>query len=232
MFTISGQTINDGPPPTGSARLLKMGLYISISPVTPASGGEYICLAKVNNAEMIRIYNLTVGNIPFSFFKLIYKTTKPLNMIKEISFLLADPVHTIIKASGGFDVSLPCYFPSSRPVLGNALWFKESIGGERKELHPEDDSGNEEKLVLLYPEDHDQTIVLKQANAEDAGIYSCETVEGENLHTIHLFVKGILCFILFNQEKTKWDQISFNKSVLAISSKISQILQRNSKKLK
>ncbi|XP_013868646.1 plasma protease C1 inhibitor [Austrofundulus limnaeus] len=159
-WTFNGQTIKASPPPTGSARLIKKGLYVSISPVTPASGGEYMCLASMNDAEMIRIFNLTV-----------------------------DPVHSIIKASGGFDVSLPCYLPSSRPILGNALWFKETIGGKRIQLRLEDDSGNEEKLVLVYPDDHDQTIILKRANAEDSGIYSCESAEGENLHTIHLFVK-------------------------------------------
>ncbi|XP_017272100.1 plasma protease C1 inhibitor [Kryptolebias marmoratus] len=159
-WTFNGQTIQAAPPTSGSAQVIKEGLYISISPVTPASEGEYVCLAKVNNVEVIKTYNLTVYS-----------------------------VRNTIKAPAGSDVYLPCYFSSSGPFEENALWFKETGDGKRKELKPGNDFPENEKLFLLYPEDQDQTIILKSAKSEDSGVYSCESAEGERLHTIQLIVK-------------------------------------------
>ncbi|XP_037530872.1 plasma protease C1 inhibitor [Nematolebias whitei] len=158
-WTFNGQTLNANPP-TGTARVIKSGLYVSISPVTPASEGEYVCLAKADNVELIKTYNMKV-----------------------------DSLHSTIKTSRGSDVKLPCHFPSSISPSANALWFKEIGECQRKELNFEDDSSHDEKLILLYPEDYDQTIIVKRANSEDSGVYSCESIEGERLHTIHLIVE-------------------------------------------
>lgn len=75
MFTISGQTLNANPPPTGAARVIKSGFYLSIASVTLASAGEYVCLAKANDVEMIKTYNLEVGEM-FSHTKPIYNKNK------------------------------------------------------------------------------------------------------------------------------------------------------------
>lgn len=109
-----------------------------------------------------------------------------------MSFLPGDSRHSTIKTSVGSDVQLPCHFPSSISPSVNALWFKETGDGQRNELSFEDDSGHDEKLTLLYPEDSDQTISVKRANSRDSGVYSCESIHGERLHTIHLIVEGIL----------------------------------------
>lgn len=46
---------------SGSVRVKKDGLHLYISPVTAASEGEYVCLVKEDNMEMIRMYNITVA---------------------------------------------------------------------------------------------------------------------------------------------------------------------------
>lgn len=45
---------------TGSTRFKKDGLYLTISPVTAANEGEYLCLAKDSEMEIIRAYHVTV----------------------------------------------------------------------------------------------------------------------------------------------------------------------------
>ncbi|CAG5940076.1 unnamed protein product [Menidia menidia] len=160
-WKFNGNDISHSAQSTGSTRVIKNGLYLSISPVTSASEGEYVCLAKANNVETIRRYNFTV----------------------EGAFCAT------VKATRGFDVALQCHFPPSTQVKANARWFKETGVGKRTQLNTADDLASGEKLELLYPEDHDQTIMLRGATPEDAGVYHCETAGGEGLSTIQLTVE-------------------------------------------
>lgn len=38
----------------------KNGLYLSLSSVTPADEGEYVCLVQEDNMEILRTYNIIV----------------------------------------------------------------------------------------------------------------------------------------------------------------------------
>lgn len=88
------------------------------------------------------------------------------------------------------DVKLPCNIPSSREVSANALWFKESANGRIK-LNLEDDSADDNKKIeLIFPLDHDQSIMVINAGMEDAGIYECELDDGKKLSSINLTVEG------------------------------------------
>lgn len=96
-----------------------------------------------------------------------------------------------IKAIEGSTIHLPCHFPSSSQVSANALWFNETGVGTRTLLNlGEGSTGDNERVEQLYPLDHDQTIILRDAVIEDAGIYKCESVEGELLSTIHVIIEG------------------------------------------
>nr|AFO64913.1 C1 inhibitor [Oplegnathus fasciatus]AHA51697.1 C1 inhibitor precursor [Oplegnathus fasciatus] len=159
-WKFNGKDISAQSP--GSARVKKDGLYLSISPVTAANEGEYMCLIKENDMEMIRMYNITVDAL----------------------------VGYTIKAFTGTNVHLPCHFPPSSQVTANALWFKETGVGKRTRLNAGDEStGDNARVDLLYPGDHDQTISLRDTVMEDAGIYSCESAEGQKLSTVYVIVE-------------------------------------------
>ncbi|XP_044046955.1 plasma protease C1 inhibitor isoform X2 [Siniperca chuatsi] len=147
---------------TGSARVKKDGLYLSISPVTAANEGEYLCLLKENNMEVIRTYNITVDAM----------------------------IGYTIKVIEGSTLHLPCHFPPYSQVRANALWFKGMGVGKKTRLNPGDDSaGDNDRVELLYPLDHDQTIIIRDTIMEDAGIYDCESAEGEKLSTVYIIVE-------------------------------------------
>lgn len=96
-----------------------------------------------------------------------------------------------VKVIQGTNVQLPCHFPPSSQVTANALWFKETGAGKRTRLDAGDDSTEDNARVeLLYPSDHDQTIILRGAVMEDAGTYGCESAEGEKLSTVYIIVEG------------------------------------------
>lgn len=118
---------------------------------------------------------------------------KSRNVFSSFSFPATASIGYTIKAPEGSRVHLPCHFPpSSLPVRANAVWYKETGAGMRSQLTLEDDSTDEnKKLELLYPLDQDQTIILRNIVMEDAGIYQCETTEGEKLSTVYIFVEGI-----------------------------------------
>lgn len=42
----------------------------------------------------------------------------------------------------------------------------------------------------LYPLDHDQTIIMRDIVMEDAGIYRCDSPEGDKLSTVQVIVDG------------------------------------------
>lgn len=105
-------------------------------------------------------------------------------------FLFAEFTDYQIKAFTKSDVKLPCNIPSSREVSANALWFKETADGRIK-LNLEDDSADDNKKIeLIFPLDHDQSIMVINAGMEDAGIYECELDDGKKLSTVNLTVEG------------------------------------------
>lgn len=89
-----------------------------------------------------------------------------------------------IKVNQGSDVHLPCYFPQTTQVDANAVWFKEPD----KRLITEDDDNK--KIQVLYPLDRDQTVLLRDIDMADAGIYHCKNADGEKLSTVYLIVEG------------------------------------------
>ncbi|XP_041839418.1 plasma protease C1 inhibitor [Melanotaenia boesemani] len=178
-WKFNGNEISPTALSSGSAKIIKNGLYLSISPVTFASQGEYMCLAKWNENEVIRRYNITVDGL-FSY--------------------------TVV-ATEGSTVNLPCYFPSSNQVMANALWFKETGASQRSQLKLEDDFTGDKKLDLLYPMDNDQTIILRRVVVEDAGVYSCESAEGQILSTGYLIVAAAPASppLLCNDTSKEWE---------------------------
>ncbi|KAM9314836.1 plasma protease C1 inhibitor [Pholidichthys leucotaenia] len=143
-----------------SARVVENGLYLSMSPVTAANEGEYECLVNEDNAERIRKFNIKVAG--FNAYTM--------------------------KVYANSDAYVPCNFLPSSQVKSDAVWFKETSFSSRMMLDFEDDS-TDKKRELLYPGDHDQTLLIRRVAMEDAGIYHCESPEGEKLSTVHIFVE-------------------------------------------
>lgn len=155
---------NDEDIPPGLATVKKDGLYLSISPVTAANQGEYLCLIKDDNMEIIRKHNIAVDAL----------------------------VGYAIKLKVGDEARLPCHFPPYSQVTANALWFKDLGVGKRTLLNAGDESTDDNARVeLLYPGDHDQTLMLRGIVMEDAGTYSCESADGQKLSTVDLFVEAV-----------------------------------------
>lgn len=65
----SGKDITAQSP--DSTKVKKDGLYLTISPVTAAHEGEYMCLVKDTDMEMIRTYQITVDGEEHRFSSFI-----------------------------------------------------------------------------------------------------------------------------------------------------------------
>uniref|UniRef100_A0A4W6BR61 Serpin peptidase inhibitor, clade G (C1 inhibitor), member 1 n=1 Tax=Lates calcarifer TaxID=8187 RepID=A0A4W6BR61_LATCA len=153
-WQFNGKDISEHP--YGSVTVKKDGLYLSISPVTAANEGNYVCVMKDDQVEMIRMYNITVDG----------------------------EIHTSLHHFDlGLTLKLVCVFQ----VVANALWFRETDDGGRVMLNLQDEENN--KLELLYPLDHDQTLILRDTAMDDAGIYTCESTDGKKLSTIYIIVE-------------------------------------------
>lgn len=74
LFLNTGKNISTQWP--GSATIKKDGSSLSISPVTAANEGEYMCLVKENDVELIRAYNITVDGEKRRYTLLFYHTYK------------------------------------------------------------------------------------------------------------------------------------------------------------
>lgn len=104
--------------------------------------------------------------------------------------VVAINVYTIMIPEGQ-DGHLPCHLPSSGGVMASALWFKETSAGQRTRLDLEDNStDSEKKIERLYPDDPDQSIILRNTVLEDAGTYYCESAEGETLITLYTYIRA------------------------------------------
>ncbi|KAM7419255.1 hypothetical protein PAMA_016390 [Pampus argenteus] len=146
----------------GSAHVKKDGLYLSISPVTAANEGSYVCVVKEDNVELKRAYSITV----------------------DVSIDYKMNVHE------GSTAYLPCHFSTSSQVKDNALWFKETDRGKRRLNQEESFIDDSMRVELLYPLDHDQTIIIRKTVMEDAGLYHCESAEGKRLSSVYIIVEA------------------------------------------
>lgn len=67
-FFNTGKNISAEWP--GSTRVKKDGLYLSISPVTAANQGEYVCWVRETSMEILRTYTVTVDGEEHAVFLL------------------------------------------------------------------------------------------------------------------------------------------------------------------
>ncbi|XP_047220756.1 plasma protease C1 inhibitor [Girardinichthys multiradiatus] len=160
-WKFNGQNIGATPQSPGSAKAVKNDFYISISPVTAASEGEYVCLAVWEQGEVTTTYSITVESF-----------------------------HTTVKVLKDSVALLPCYLPSSSGAIPNALWFKETSAGKKTRLNTEEDLTTDGKIELLSPNEQDQTIKIENVGMGDAGVYICESVQGERLNSLQLEVEA------------------------------------------
>lgn len=159
-WQFNGQNISAAVP--GSARVKSDGLYLSISHVTAAHEGEYTCLVKGDTTEILRTYRIRVD---------------------------ASIVYTV-KGYEGHALYLPCQLPRSTPVRANTVWFKDAGNGTRIPLNFAADSPDAYPRVdLLYPGDHDQTVIVRDLVLDDAGVYRCNSAEGEQLSTVQVLIE-------------------------------------------
>ena len=127
--------------------------------------------------------------------------------LRQFVLLSAASINYTIKVYTGSTAYLRCYFPRSSQVNANALWYKVT-GDKMTQLNTEDDSTADNRVELLYPLDHDQTIIIKNMAEEDAGIYLCQSAEEEVLSSLHVFVEGICCFTV--HVKTRYFYTKYN----------------------
>ncbi|XP_075901450.1 plasma protease C1 inhibitor [Nelusetta ayraudi] len=158
-WQFNGKNISAGVP--GFARVKDGGLHLSIPLVTAAHEGEYTCLVKGDTTEILRIYSVRVD---------------------------ASIVYTV-KGYEGHVIYLPCQLPGSTPVQANTVWSKDTDSGTQIQLNFAYDLTGEPHAELLYPGDHDQTVIMRNLVMEDAGIYRCHSAEGEQLSTVQVLIE-------------------------------------------
>ncbi|XP_042341707.1 plasma protease C1 inhibitor [Plectropomus leopardus] len=144
----------------GLPRIKQGGMLLSISSVTAANQGEYTCTIEDDSMEMTRTYTIEV--------------------LASISYTM--------KVIQGSIARLQCQFPMSSQVTANALWFKVKTDGTRTQLNTEDESTSN-RVKLIYPNDHDQTINIENTVLEDTGAYQCESADGVILSSINIIVE-------------------------------------------
>ncbi|XP_033478862.1 plasma protease C1 inhibitor [Epinephelus lanceolatus] len=158
-WKFNGEDLSLSAQSPDSPRMKKGGMVLSVSPVTAASQGEYSCTIEENNLEMSSTYTIEVVHMIYT-----------------------------MKVTQGSTAQLQCHFPTSSQVTANALWFKVDNNGTRTQLDTEDES-SDNRVNLLYPLDHDQTITIKNIVMEDSGNYLCESAGGQTLSSVYIIVQ-------------------------------------------
>ncbi|XP_047434903.1 plasma protease C1 inhibitor [Mugil cephalus] len=160
-WKFNGEDLSVGIQSHGSVSIKQNGLVLSISPVTAANEGGYECLIKESNMELVRVYNITVDA----------------------------PIAYAIKVTEGTSIRLPCYLQPSTQAEANALWFRVTGAGGKTQLSLEEDSAEDfQRMEQLYPNDPDQTIIIRNVGMKDTGTYQCESTAGEKLSTVDIIV--------------------------------------------
>lgn len=140
--------------------------HLTISPVTVADQGEYVCSVTDpdTQVEMKITYNVIIPVL--------------------ISYTMV--------VGEGATPRLPCNFFPEYEVKANALWFKESSSNKSKAILTSVDGtlAEDRKAELLYPFDHDQTMTLREVTMDDQGLYHCDSPEGVKLSVVRLIVKS------------------------------------------
>lgn len=185
-------------------------MYLSISPVTAAHQGQYVCLVNETNMDILRTYDLAVTGGKHAVMCILYivhtfaKFEKPtlckvdmsmwhnLQQTPCLCLSVASFVYEI-NAVQGSTIYLPCNIPQSSQILANALWYKETDTGQRIYFR-DGASGEMERMQQLYPLDYDQSVMISNVVTEDSGTYHCESPEGEKLSTVQVTVKGWFIF--------------------------------------
>lgn len=185
---------------SGSTRMKKDGLFLYISPITAAHQGQYMCLVKENDMDLIRTYDITVIGEKLAvicavgFARSDTRWRDP--QLKPCLCLPAGSITYDLSAVVGSTIHLPCILPHSGPILANALWFKETGFGQVTQVHIPQDSAEMDRMQQLYPMDRDQSVLFRNVVLEDSGIYYCKSAEGEELSTVRLTIKGRLIALL------------------------------------
>lgn len=92
VCVITGQNISDTALSPGSAKHVKNGFYISISAVSTASEGEYVCVAVWEQGEVTTTYSLTVGEKYFTKDKKGGFISSDCSMISHWTFKKKNPI--------------------------------------------------------------------------------------------------------------------------------------------
>lgn len=127
-------------------------------------------------------------------------------------FFPLDSSDYTVTVNEGSTINLPCHRPPFAQAEAYALWFKDTAAGERTRLTPVEVPSPGQRLEWLYsdPTDNDQTITLKELAMVDAGIYHCESAEGEKFNAINLIVKGKLRNSLEHYSISQASSITFD----------------------
>uniref|UniRef100_UPI003AADF467 plasma protease C1 inhibitor n=1 Tax=Centroberyx gerrardi TaxID=166262 RepID=UPI003AADF467 len=179
-WTFDGKNISSqAAGSAGSLAVSKNGFYLSISSVIAPNAGEYVCVMEHNDIKWSRTYTVEVEALS----------------------------GYTLKVKVGAEARLPCYRPPSSPANNYSLWFKETEDGKRTQLTPVEIANDDQRLEWYYPNqfDNDQTVVLKKAVEGDAGIYHCESDEGERFNSIHLIMEAGRAPFSCSEFTTPWE---------------------------
>lgn len=173
-----------------SVQIKKDGLYLSISPITSAHQGRYVCLVKHADMDILRTYDITVIGEKHACFHCSCAWQDHVAQQTPCLCLSAAVIADVIHAIEGSTIYLPCYFPHSSQIPAKAVWYKETDEGPKYLL--EESSAKLEQVQQLYPLVQDQSLVFRDVLLEDSGMYHCTSAQGEDLSTIQVTVKGRL----------------------------------------
>lgn len=198
IFLFKG--INISAELSNSVRIKQDGLYLSISPITAAHQGQYMCLVKEANMDMLRTYDIEVtGKKHAVMFFIVHMLHNAHHHCVNFTCgttsnqhlcLFAVSLAFDIKAAIGSTIYLPCNFPHPGQVMTNAVWYKETGSGLVALDFGDESTGEMQRRQQLYLLDYDQSLIFRNVMTEDSGTYHCKTVEGDQLSTVRVSITG------------------------------------------